>query len=96
MDLRHGRPLHSQGIIFESGHGITSINSTITDDSGNFRVSGLRVAMKECYYNHRALYGGRSRYNQSQLVWLLWELCIDVLYKDPEYLMVVIIMSNLF
>ena len=48
-DLRHDRPMHSQGILFESGHGIPSINSTITDDSGNFRVSGLRVPMTEGY-----------------------------------------------
>jgi hypothetical protein len=41
--------MHSQGILFESGHGIPSINSTITDDSGNFRVSGLRVPMTEGY-----------------------------------------------
>jgi hypothetical protein len=64
-DLRYGRPMHSQRIIFESGHGIPSINSTITDDSGNFRVSGLRAPMTQGYYNHRALYEGRPGYNPS-------------------------------
>jgi hypothetical protein len=64
-DLRHGRPMRSQRIIFESGHSIPSINSTITDDSGNFRVSGLRAPMTEGYYNHRALYEGRPGYNPS-------------------------------
>jgi len=64
-DLRHGRPMCSQRIIFESGHGIPSINSTITDDLGNFRVSGLRAPMTEGYYNHRALYEGRPGYNPS-------------------------------
>ena len=64
-DLRCGRPMRSQRIIFESGHGIPSINSTITDDSGNFRVSGLRAPMTEGYYNHRALYEGRPGYNPS-------------------------------
>jgi hypothetical protein len=65
LDLRHGRSMRSQRIIFESGHGIPSINSTITDDSGNFRVSGLRAPMIEGYYNHRALYEGRPGYNTS-------------------------------
>ena len=41
-DLRHGRPMRSQGILFESGHGIPSINSTITDDSGNFRSKWIK------------------------------------------------------
>ena len=62
-DLRHTRPMYSQRIIFKSSDGIPSINSTITDDSGNFRVSGLRAPMRECYYNHRALYGGGPGYN---------------------------------
>jgi hypothetical protein len=65
LDLRHSRPMHSQRIIFESGHGISSITSTITDDSGNFRVGGLRAPMTEGYYNHRALYEGRPGYNPS-------------------------------
>ena len=64
-DLRHGRPMRLQRIIFESGHGIPSINSTITDDSGNFRVDGLRAPITEGYYNHRALYEGRPGYNPS-------------------------------
>ena len=64
-DLRHGRPMRSQRIIFESGHGIPSINSTITDDSGNFRVDGLTAPTTEGYYNHRALYEGRPGYNPS-------------------------------
>jgi hypothetical protein len=65
LDLRHGRPMGLQRIIFESGHGIPSINSTITDDSGNFRVSGLRAPMTQGYYNHRARYEGRPGYNPS-------------------------------
>ncbi len=64
-DLRHSRPMRSQRIIFETGHGIPSINSTITDDSGNFRVDGLRAPITEGYYNHRALYEGRPGYNPS-------------------------------
>jgi hypothetical protein len=64
-DLRYGRPMHSQRIIFESGHGIPTINSTITDDSGNFRASELRAPRTEGYYNHRALYEGRPGYNPS-------------------------------
>jgi hypothetical protein len=65
IDLRHGRPMRLQRIIFETGHGIPSINSTITDDSGNFRVSGLRAPITEGYYNHRALYEGRPGYKPS-------------------------------
>jgi hypothetical protein len=57
--------MRSQRIIFESGHGIPSINSTITNDSGNFRVSGLRAPTKEGNYNHRALYEGRPGYKPS-------------------------------
>lgn len=64
-DLRYGRPMRSQRITFESGHGIRTVNSTITDDSGNFRVSELRAPMTEGYYNHRALYEGRPGYNPS-------------------------------
>jgi hypothetical protein len=40
-----------QRIIFECGPDIPSINSTITDDSGNFGVTGLRVPVTEGYYN---------------------------------------------
>jgi hypothetical protein len=65
LDLRHCRPVRSQRIIFENGHGIPSINSTITDDSGNFRVGGLRAPITEGYFNHRALYEGRPGYNPS-------------------------------
>jgi hypothetical protein len=64
-DLRHGRPMHSQRIIFESGHGIPSINGTITDDSGNYRVSGLRAPTTEGNYNHRARFEGRPGYKPS-------------------------------
>jgi hypothetical protein len=64
-DLRHDRPMRLQRIIFESGPDIPSINSTITDDSGNFRVTGLRAPVTEGYYNHRALYEGRPGYNSS-------------------------------
>ncbi len=64
-DLRHGRPMRLQRIIFESGHGIPSINSTITYESGNFRVGGLIAPITEGYYNHRALYEGRPGYNPS-------------------------------
>jgi hypothetical protein len=64
-DLRHGRPMRSQRIIFESGHSIPSINSTITDDSGNFRVSGLRAPTTEGDYNLRARFEGRGGYEPS-------------------------------
>jgi hypothetical protein len=64
-DLRCGRPMRSQRIIFEIGHGIPSINSTITDDSGNFRVSGLRAPTTVGNYNHRARFEGRPGYKPS-------------------------------
>jgi hypothetical protein len=64
-DLRHGRPVRLQRIVFESGHGIPSINSTITDDSGIFRVSELRAPTTEGNYNHRARYEGRPGFKPS-------------------------------
>ena len=57
--------MRSQRIVFESGHGILSINSTITDDSGIFRVSGLRAPTTEGNYNHRARFEGRPGYKPS-------------------------------
>jgi hypothetical protein len=57
--------MRSQRIIFESGHGIPPINSTITDDSGIFRVSGLRASTIEGNYNHRARFEGRPGYKPS-------------------------------
>jgi hypothetical protein len=57
--------MRSQPIIFESGHGIPSINSTITDDSGNFRVDGLRAPITEGYYNHQSHFEGRPGYKPS-------------------------------
>jgi Carboxypeptidase regulatory-like domain len=64
-DLRHGRPMRSQRIIFENGEGIPPINSTTTDDSGNFRVSGLRAPTTEGDYNLRARFKGRGGYEPS-------------------------------
>ena len=65
LDLSHCRPMRSQRIIFQSGHDIPSINSTITDDSGNFRVSGLRAPTTVGNYNHRAHFEGRPGYKPS-------------------------------
>jgi hypothetical protein len=85
-DLRHGRPMRSQRIIFESGHGIPTINSTITDDSGNFRVGGLRAPMTEGYYNHRALYEGRPGYNPSTSSVISLSYALMFYIRKSEYL----------
>lgn len=70
-DLRYGRPMRSQRITFESGHGIRTVNSTITDDSGNFRVSELRAPTTEGNYNHRARFEGRQGISRRHLMLLL-------------------------
>jgi hypothetical protein len=65
-DLRPGRPIDSRRIIFENGDGIPPINSVNTNESGNFRVSGLRAPTTVGDYNHRARFEGGRGYDPSE------------------------------
>jgi len=57
--------MRSLRIILENGEGIPPINSTTTDDSGNFRVRGLRATTTEGDYNFRARFEGMGGYEPS-------------------------------
>jgi len=65
-DTRHSRPVASEPIIFENGEGIPPINSVRTNNSGNFRVSGLIAPTTVGDYNLQARFNGGHGYDPSK------------------------------